>query len=245
MVKQERTPKSNNNRTEEEEKEIANRYEPGAGLNAKSLIHCKPQHHGEVLKLHIPLLYSVLPFFVQRFILKWSSLFALFGLVPTWKKRYLILCGSFVYKFRDVSSSIPKGSPFDVETTSTDVIRINNTNNKNLLYTPLQIDRLPIGYEGLFVVSTFRKRHYYAVTNTEEALVWSRCTNEARQETITRNMGHANVPYPSSWKYFDTLGNSLVKSKIRIQNRERQHSQIVRNEMEMTEFITSSGGYHG
>ena len=62
---------------------------------------------------------------------------------------------------------------------------------------------------------------------------------------ITRNMGHANVPYPSSWKYFDTLGNSLVKSKIRIQNREWQHSQIVRNEMEMTEFITSSGGYHG
>ena len=215
----------------------------GAGLEAKSLIDSTPQQHGVVLKLHIPLFYSILPLFIQQFIMKWFS--SLFGLIPSWKERYLILCGSYLYKYQDRSSSVPKGSPFDIETINTDIIHIHND-----ILSDVQIGDLPTGYTSIFVVSTLRRKHYYAVSNNEEAMIWVRSINDARQEAITMNMGHAtNVPYPSSWKYFNTLGKSLVKSKIRIKNRMEQ-SQL--NEMEMTEFSFGSNqggplprGYHG
>ena len=76
-------------------------------------------------------------------------------------------------------------------------------------------------------------------------MLWVRSLHEARQEAITRNMGHATtVPFPSSWKYFDSLGKSLVKSKTRLRNRTEE---LRLKEMEMSEF--SEGplprGYHG
>ena len=76
-------------------------------------------------------------------------------------------------------------------------------------------------------------------------MLWVRSLHEAKQEAITRNMGHAaTVSYPSSWKYFDSLGKCLVKSKARV--RERIEELRIK-EMEMSEF--SGGplprGYHG
>mmetsp|Transcript_3041 Transcript_3041/g.7168 ORF Transcript_3041/g.7168 Transcript_3041/m.7168 type:complete len:226 (+) Transcript_3041:124-801(+) len=182
-------------------------FTPGAGLSAKAMIDSNPQHHGTVQKLHIPVLYSLLPSFVQRLILSWSC-FKSFA--PSWKERHLILCGSYLYKFKDAFSSTPKGSPFDIEKINTDVVRT----------TELSEINLPVGYTSIFTVSTLRRRHYYAVSDNEEALLWVRSLHESRHEAITRNMGHAsNVPYPPKWKHFDSLGSGLVKSKDRIKEK--------------------------
>lgn len=183
-------------------------FTPGAGLSAKAMIDAAPQHHGAVQKLHIPVLYSLLPAFIQRFILSWSCLKSL---APSWKERHLILCGSYLYKFKDLSARTPKGSPFDIEKLNTDVVRTNELS---------EIGNLPVGNTSIFTVSTLRRRHYYAVSDNEEALLWVRSLHEARHEAITRNMGHAsNVPYPASWKLFDSLGKGLVKSKDRIREK--------------------------
>jgi len=252
---------SNNNRrgkeNEEQQEEKAEKFDPhelGAGLVAKSLIDSSPQHHGVVVKLHVPLLYSILPTFIQQFILNWSFLLAplsfLFGhqFGPSWKERYLILCGSYLYKYKNRSSSVPKGSPFDIETISrVDVIRTTSNNNSNTINSNnnhnnilAEIGDLPVGYTGIFIVSTLRRKHYYAVSNIEETMIWVRSINDARQEAITRNMGHAtNVPYPATWKYFDTLGKSLLKSKTRIKNRVEQYQSQQSSQMEMTEFMGS------
>jgi hypothetical protein len=105
---------------------------------------------------------------------------------------------------------------------------------------------LPPGFGAMFSISTLRRKQYYAVTDAEEALLWVRSVQEAKQESIKRNMGHAaNVPYPASWSYFDSLGKSLVSSKARI--RQRLEESGLR-EMEMSNFAEVGPmprAYHG
>lgn len=209
----------------------------GAGLVAKSMIDTSPQHHGVVLKLHVPVIYTILPEFLRKIILSFSFLSFL---APSWKQRYLILCGSFLYKFKNQVSETPKGSPFDLEGIDVDIVDSSNASTRQ------EFGGLPPGFTCIFSVSTLRRTHYYAVADKEEALLWVRNLHEARQETITRNMGHAGTkPYPQSWSYFDSLGRNLVKSKERI--RERMNDYNMR-EMEMTTYGEAGPmgrGYYG
>lgn len=200
---------------------------PGAGLSAKAIIDAAPQHHGSVKKLHIPVFYSILPSVIQKIILSIPCL-KLFA--PSWKERHLILCGAYLYKFKSMTSTTPKGSPFEVEQLAIDILR---TRQQAVDFS--EIGNLPPGYTSIFAVSTLRRRHYYAVSDEEEAMLWVRSLKEARQEGVTRRMGHAsNVPYPFSWKHFDSLGKSLLKSKNRI--KERLEKQTTEG-MEMTSFM--------
>jgi hypothetical protein len=220
---------TNDNRSEEMEG-----FVPGAGLSANALISSDPQYHGVVLKLHIPILYSILPEFLQRIILSWSLLSFL---APQWKQRHLVLCGSYLYKFKDRSSKLPKGCPFEIDGLNIDMVRTGDIP---------EIGTLPPGYSTIFFVSTLLRQQYYAVADNDEADLWIRSIQEAKQATITRKMGHAsNMPYPSTWKYFDSLGGGLVKSKTRI--RERMEELNMR-EMEMTQFAEAGPlprAYHG
>merc|ERR1712150_80855 len=205
--------------------------EPGAGLAAKALIDSSPQQHGVVLKLHVPLFYNIVPACLQKLFLSFQFL------APSWKQRYMILCGAFLYKFKDQSSAVPKGAPFEIETSKAEIVDKDETP---------YLASIPPGFDAIFSVSTLRRKHYYAVRDREEAMLWIRSFDQSKQETITRNMGHAShVPYPKTWKYFDSLGKSLVKSKDRI--KERLEDSRLR-EMEMSNF-TEGGplprGYYG
>ena len=226
-LRQRKIPGSSGMQNDETESSIIR--EEGIGLSAETLTDSSPQHHGPVLKLHIPLFFDMLPVCFQRILL-------VIGISPSWKQRYLILCGSFLYKFKDNTSKIPKGSPFEVKTTTIEILTLDESP---------EIGSLPPGYSTVFSVCTLRKKHYYAVRDKEEAMLWIRSMTEAKQEIITRTMGHSKVPYPKSWAYFDSLGASLVKSKERI--RKRMEDSRLR-EMEMTSF-TEGGplprGYYG
>jgi hypothetical protein len=208
----------------------------GSGLVAKSMIDSSPQQHGVVLKLHVPIFYTILPEFLQKIILSFSFLSFV---APSWKQRHLILCGSFLYKFKDQTSEIPKGSPFAMESINVDIVSNNGASIPEL-------GSIPPGFTSVFSVSTLRRQHYYAVADGEEAVIWSRSIKEARQECITRNMGHASaVPYPKTWSYFDSLGKGLVKSKERIQKRMQEQNA---REMEMSNFADAGPmpmAYHG
>ena len=206
--------------------EVIDSFTPGAGLSAKAMIDAEPQHHGSVQKLHIPVFYSILPSVIQRIILSTSCLkfFA-----PSWKERHLILCGLYLYKFEDTASTTPKGTPFEVEQLTADILRI-----PRQAVDLSEIGNLPPGHTSIFTVSTLRRRHYYAVADAEEAMLWVRSLDEARQESVTRRMGHAsNIPYPFSWKHFDSLGESLLKSNNRVKER---IEKLSREGMEMAAF---------
>lgn len=215
-----------------------------AALSRSALLEASPQQHGLVQKLHVPLFYNILPRFMQKCLasvpmLEWC-------ICPRWEARYLVLLGSYLYKFEDDGSkrgapSHPKGSPLDLS--SIEAYTVDNDTLKNL---SLNSDRRPLEAGTVFCVSTFRKQYYYCVSDHEQATVWVNSILEARQEAIKRSMGHAQKDsYPKAWEYYDQLGRNLKNQKERIRIRvERKEFQ----ELEMsqlTEGAPFSAGYFG
>ena len=188
------------------------------------------------MKLHIPIFFTILPGWVQKLIRYFFKFLA-----PTWKPRYLIQIGGYLYKFNDESSRAPKGSPLPVD--ELDVHLLDDWHRDVDGIDDVASLTLP-DYEGYFCVSTLRKRQYYAVATRDDALVWVNTLRQARQDTITRTMGHArDQHYP--YQYLDALGSSLVKSKDRIR---AQIEQTTLREMELTTMGTGGPiprGYHG
>eukprot|EP00538_Stauroneis_constricta_P005179 CAMPEP_0119546920 /NCGR_PEP_ID=MMETSP1352-20130426/1154_1 /TAXON_ID=265584 /ORGANISM="Stauroneis constricta, Strain CCMP1120" /LENGTH=255 /DNA_ID=CAMNT_0007591687 /DNA_START=27 /DNA_END=794 /DNA_ORIENTATION=+ len=205
-----------------------------SGLSAPVLLDSTPQHHGPVMKLHTPQLYSILPEFLKRWI---RSISFLRFLCPSWKQRYIILCGAFLYKFSSTTSKEPKGSPFEIRSVEVSGASIDHVDGAS---------QLGPGYGAIVTVSTLRRQHVYAVANKQEAQLWIRSIEEAKQAAITHQMGHANhIPYPTRWKHLDALGSNLVKSKERI--KERMESSQLR-EMETSSFADGGPlprGFHG
>lgn len=206
----------------------------------QSMQGASPQQTGTVQKLHVSSFYSILPSFLQMLIAKvWFLTF----LRPYWEERQLVLLGSYLYKFVGGKQQ-PKGTPVPVDSMDVFLV-INNNNNKDDNIARMS-NNLPAGYTTMFCVSTLRKKYYYACTSREQALTWVNSLHEARQEAVRRSMGHAvKDSYPKSWLYFDSLGNSLVQQKYRIENRLQESSL---RELEMSN-LTEGGpvprGYFG
>lgn len=195
-------------------------------LDAQSLLNANPNQHGVVLKLRVPFLYSLFPTFLQKCISSYGNKISWLP-SPRWEQRYLIVLGSFLYKFKNEVSSHPKGTPIALESISVDYIDVS--------LSDARADLLPPNYECIFLISTFKKKHYYAVQSREEAQAWVNSLRQAQQEVIKRNMGHAgNMPYPSLWEYIDNLGRKFKNKKERINARVEELNQ---KDLEMKSFM--------
>ena len=214
----------------------------GAGLSAPVMMRGSPSQSGTALKLHVPLLFSILPTFIQRLV---SSIGLLRYFAPKWKGRFLIQIGSFLYKFSHEKATTPKGSPFAIDSVDVQLVEL-AAKDGDYDGAEFAIRNLPFGFKGVFVVSSWHKKNYYAVPTREDALVWVNSLREGRQEAIVRSMGHANhIPYPKSWTYFDTLAKTFLKSKERIKARMEESSM---REMEMSSMGEGGPvpkGYYG
>mmetsp|Transcript_18957 Transcript_18957/g.31418 ORF Transcript_18957/g.31418 Transcript_18957/m.31418 type:complete len:274 (+) Transcript_18957:143-964(+) len=232
----------------DETESLSSKYYLGKGLSAPSMLKASPSHTGPVLKLHVPIFYTLLPAFLQRFL---SYCFQSSSsrnkqscwLTPSWKPRYLIQLGSYLYKFNDESSQAPKGSPLFVQELEVylmdDLADVQGIDDYHSLAPTSKTDNTNYTY---ICVATLRKRHYYAVPSNEEAHVWVNTLWQARQEAITRTMGHAKHLPPYRYQYFDELAESLVQSKHRIR-RKMQESTL--REMELTTVGCMGGGSTG
>lgn len=214
---------------------------PRQGLTCSSVLGANPQEHGLVHKLHVPLVYEILPEIIQKLIsLVW---FLAFYLAPRWKPRYMVLLGSYLYKYSakqdaEKSERLPKGAPISVE-----AIDVNVLEPKELPWLP----NLPNGCEYIVSMQSVSSTTYFAVSDREQAQVWVNSMREAKQEAIKRRMGHSpNGSYPQSWAYFDSLGKDLVKRKARIKR--KMQGQNMR-ELEMDPMSVNGGpsprGYYG
>lgn len=193
------------------------------GLSLSALLAASPQHSGPVLKLHSSPLLQVLPLCLRKCVLR---LWFLSFLRPTWQPRHLVLLGSYMYKFMGSGSTIPmdqtqkpKGAPIAID--GVDVRQMDRNDDKAILscFCP----NPPRGYSTLVCVETLRKKYYFACPSHEDALAWVNSLRDARQEAVTRSMGHAHKDsYPTQWSYFDSLGASLAESKDRIRHRMEQ-----------------------
>ena len=216
-----------------------------APLSRSALLEASPQEHGLVQKLHVPVFYSILPYFIQKCLASVPMLKQL--VCPRWETRFLVLLGSYLYKFEDDgfnkkdAPSHPKGSPLALDSIEAYIVDKDALRNLSL-----DQERRFLEAGTVFCVSTFRKQYYYCVSDHEQATVWVNSILDARQEAIKRSMGHAEKDsYPKAWEYYDQLGRNLKKQKERIRMRvERKELQ----ELEMsqlTEGAPFSSGYFG
>ena len=210
-------------------------------LSAPKMMSSSPQHHGYVMRLRVPTLYRFLPKFIRKLV---SSIRFLSFLAPQWERRYLIVLGGYLYKFRDDASAEPKGTPTPLEAIEARLRPDDDASaGGNFLFDD---ETLPAGCKGGFVVATSRKTYRYATSNREDALTWVNALRESRQEAITRNMGHApKGSYPAAWKTFDLLARKFVGSKDRIRSRMEQHNL---RELEMASLSSGGAGpviHHG
>lgn len=201
------------------------------GLTRTAMLQASPQEHSPVQKLHVPLFYTILPICMQKCV---ARIFP-----PRWKARYLVLLGSYVYKFNQYpetgqsggSSENIKGSPIPID--SMDVYLI----ERDELFDLFSVD-LPLGYTAVLCLSTLTKTQYYAVHDREEGLTWVNSLRQAKEEAVKRSMGHAMIDsYPQSWTYYDRLGQKALEGKDRIKKRLRDHQ-----ELEMSQLVGGEGG---
>lgn len=212
----------------------------GTGLSVQAMERASPQQTGSVRKLRVPFLYTMLPHFLQQVVLK-VSCFAF--LRPTWQSRYLIVLGSYLYKFKgndspNVLHQQPNGSPVRLDNLNVHLVTTRSGHDD---YDALMATKL-LNVRGngscVFCVATFRKKYYYACSNHEEALLWVNTLREAGEECVRRTMGHASKDsYPHNWTYYDSLGDDLANRKERIRTRLQQSNL---RELELSNF--SEGG---
>lgn len=199
-----------------------------SNLSARALLSASPVHTSFVYKMHIPIIYSLLPYTV-RWILhrcfprSWS---------PRWKRRRLIALGSYVYKFEefndnDDSELPPKGVPIPVSTADVRIVSNrgggnddDDDDNSPESIGELLFSTLPEGCHAIFEVSSGGKTQYFAVKTLEEANIWVSSLRQMKQDAITRSMGHStNVPYPVRWESFDASAHRLIEKKSRIKSK--------------------------
>lgn len=194
------------------------------GLTVQAMERASPQHTGRVWKLRIPFLYTLLPQFLQRIVLKlWCFTF----LRPMWQSRYLIVLGSYLYKFKDDSGrnllhQQPNGSPVRLDHMNVYLVTPKSGHDDQDALIALNLLKRTARDDDscIFCVATFRKKYYYACSNQEDALLWVNTLREACQECVTRTMGHAvQHSFPQNWKYYDAMGDDLVQRKDRIRTR--------------------------
>ena len=250
-LRQRSTMSPNNSENDTTSTSSFNTDRKNTGLTVESMERASPQHTGTVRKLRVPFLFGMLPQFLQRVVLKvWCFRF----LRPIWQSRYLIVLGSYLYKFKDndgrkLLHQQPNGSPVRLDHMSVYLVTTSSGHDDTDALIALDFLFNKNGRDDgscIFCVATFRKKYYYACSNHEEALLWVNTLREACQECVTRTMGHAvNDSFPRNWKYYDTLGDELVHRKDRIRTRLQQSNL---RELEMSNF-TEGGplprGYYG
>jgi hypothetical protein len=224
------------------------------GLRYEAMMAASPQQTGQVMKLGVSTVFLLLPTFIKQWVLKWRCL----AMVrPKWKTRRLILLGRFLYKFyRPVTNddetdhghvaSRNVGAPVDVLDMEVSLVESAEAERFGIAECLSLLTDGTARPSAVFRVATFRKTYYFACPSKEEALVWIRSLQDARQETIRRSMGHAEVAsYSTRWEYFDLLGRQAAATEERI--RRRMENDNLR-ELEMSNLMDSGPlprGYFG
>lgn len=217
--------------------------QPGKALAASTLLKSSPSHHGKVMKLNVPLIYSIAPTWLQRLLRMCPT-----PLKPSWKKRYMIQIGKYLYRYQisdteNQNKMKLKGTPIEVK----------NLQIKSMLLTTFGIQHeanddviafagdLPTFCSGYFSITSDGETRYYAVEAKEDANTWINSLRQGRQANIELAMGHDRSPYPSSWKYIDAMGDERVQRNKRVKEIVKRSDQ---KEMEMMNFMDGGRGGH-
>mmetsp|Transcript_16061 Transcript_16061/g.18174 ORF Transcript_16061/g.18174 Transcript_16061/m.18174 type:complete len:181 (+) Transcript_16061:231-773(+) len=120
-------------------------------------------------------------------------------LTPTWRQRFLVLRGKYLFRFTKENEERLKGTPIPLEAIS--ATAVNEQYDEEGEIVPYA-----------FRVSTIRKTYVFAVSTVEERDQWVREIQRAKNMAIKKNLGHAKV---SSWeKRSNIVGKKLYDQAI-------------------------------
>ena len=152
--------------------------------------------------------------------------------------RFLKIYSLFVNplkRFKDELAESPKGLPISLQSIEHVEIFSVDPNSRNIAFEHgILISPLQSSFSSVLVIRMLRKTQYFLLEDSDEASVWINSLRQAKQEAITRDMGHSQIPYPKSWSYFDKLSSELSKRKFKIKQR---LERIQCREMEMSTLL--------
>ena len=219
------------------------RAQPGDALAASNLLKSNPTQSGQVYKLNIPFFYAFLPLWLKAF-LRYVPFAESLGLIPSWKKRYLVQIGKYVYRYQINSQGgnkmTPKGTPMPLETIQCQRNQMTSSGvQSNSCDEIISFARdVPSSCHGFFSITSSGETRYYAVSTPDDATVWINSLREGRQSVIERNMGHDRRPYPENWRYIDVMGEQKYNRNKRIKEKMDRSNM---KELEMMELMGGAG----
>ena len=100
------------------------------------------------------------------------------GCIPSWKRRWFILRGGYLFKYDSPMGSSPKGSPIPI---------------LGLTWTMGPVDPKPSEHSHTITLSTLRREYVLGAGSAEELQGWIDDITAAKSLVIKQGLGHAPV----------------------------------------------------
>jgi hypothetical protein len=165
---------------------------PGAMPCPAELLSMKPKpHSGYAMKKNNSIMAWVCPCFVTQ-----------------WKKRFVILAGSYLLRYEDEYSEKTKGVPI-----------------------PLESCTASFGEDLTVEVSTLRKSYIFKFTSHKECQEWVNAIRTRKAEGIREEMGHAEVS--ETVKTVNRLAKQSFMQRLKLDGEMYQQEQGTENPIAM------------
>jgi hypothetical protein len=146
------------------------------------------------------------------------------GCSPTWKKRFFVIRGGFLFRFTSSTRTArPKGTPIPLSDATIDVVRESDDD-----------DNVNEDVSLLLCVSTIRKEYIFRTDTTEKRDEWVKRLRIAKQISIKVSLGH--VKEHSVDKKAREAGERMFHNGIRREREAISHETEMRN-------LGNMGGY--
>ena len=169
-------------------------------LSCPELLSLKPDRHGVLYKYNNSI-WSFLLYF-----LPW--------LYEKWKKRYFVLIGNYLYKFKHDNDEMIRGSPIPLDAVMdlkiiTDMSKYDssyNNSDNNYYY---------------FEIITLKKTYILKSNDHDEMMRWITAIKRRKLQSIKESMGHS--PMNVEIKRVNDIGLKLVMKRL---NHHQHHGDI-------------------
>ena len=148
------------------------------------------------------------------------------GCGPTWKKRFFVLRGGFLFRFTSNSRTArPKGTPIPLTDATFGVVRKEDMEDSTTASEDLSL---------FLSVSTIRKEYVFRAETPERRNEWLNKLRTAKQMSIKVSLGHATQS--SVDKRAREAGERMFSAGIRRERHAMDHETEMRN-------LGGMGGY--
>jgi len=159
-------------------------------ITCTELLQLKPDKHGILYKYNNSI---------------WRILLILFPwLYEKWKKRYFVLIGNYLYKFKHDNDDKIRGSPIPLEA----ILEVKIINDKKNKYDNNNINNM----NNYFEIITLKKTYILKTNNYDEMIRWMNVIKRRKLQSIKEIMGHSRINM--ELKRINDIGMKLVLKKL-------------------------------